>query len=1113
MPKQLLFGRTEEAKRADAGTEALEELLTFDDLFLDYFNHYLALPAFPLRLRYDRLTGSLEEAGEEEDGEEEQEGAADEGGPAPTPPYGATEAQRGRILAWLQSQRLPLFLRSRLWLEFRLGTLLLRRVDERREGGRGGVRGFSRQSEAASSLGSRPPSLGPGPRASSSSPSRPSSPPASSPSGRGGRGTGRGPRLPSRARSLPDNFGRGGSSHLGWGDDGVTAAHLTEWRDQLLAPREETPAPDSTRGYVGEGGGLWPPTRGAPPEGPCLTVLLFEGGGEDEGEGWRQGEGAAPVHDVTLQEVKERTLGTKRGMDQFQRFLEATPGRHLLQFWLQSEELNQCLDVEPEADGDNGGSGGLGEGPWGARRARQLHAQLYRDLQDSHKFHVAPDAQAQLAACGGRGAWPGLPLLAGAQYAALRRLRVYWVPRFLVHRERRRLLGLRPDTRPCGPGDLWPQVPHIPLPDPDPAPRIPHGSSPGAMDGRVGSARFVSASPSAPAPPHLAEPFLLVLRMDPEAGGPFLYYLAEWEDRSMLHRLLLWLEVARLAEGAAPGPWERPRVSALAAWDIYNTYLAPNAPCSTGCEPWDQALVSALRGALQAGRGDETVDLGMFEGALNEATRSLSQAWVEFYRLDIHTFLQFCADLGDSYEVLSDSEPGRSNRSSARRSAEGTSGPSRVRGRRGRTRPRPRPPREAGAAEESGVHFDLKALVEADAVPHLRAVLHNKMMRAAFGRFLKETEPATLRHCLGMLSALWDHLAARGARARRCALTALTETYLSPASRAVVPLSDELLGALQAECDRSGAAGLTDATASRAADALGGILWPSLSSFWAGMSSELKRRGGGGGGGGGGVGLEDPEAWDGLIRGAASMLLARRWRARAGPLGGRAARADPSAADKAAFRTALAQAAEGGLTPELLGFLQRLQELGAEAGRPRAERDLLFYLEVQKFKNAHHADPDHVLLRKKIRIILDCFIKSRLEPTLQVDISPEQAEAVRAAAQACLARPEQLAPRVFDEAQNAVFHELLPFWAGFAREGRIPHSASGLPEPRLQTVLRQRLAMFRDAAAPPTEFHLPRASRSAPRNSHVPCTYSFSMSKGLTLKRPRGSEKRTPPVS
>ncbi|XP_078727822.1 uncharacterized protein LOC144943860 [Lampetra fluviatilis] len=97
---------------ADAGTEALEELLTFDDLFLDYFNHYLALPAFPLRLRYDRLTGSLEEAGEEEDGEEEQEGAADEGGPAPTPPYGATEAQRGRILAWLQSQRLPLFLRS-----------------------------------------------------------------------------------------------------------------------------------------------------------------------------------------------------------------------------------------------------------------------------------------------------------------------------------------------------------------------------------------------------------------------------------------------------------------------------------------------------------------------------------------------------------------------------------------------------------------------------------------------------------------------------------------------------------------------------------------------------------------------------------------------------------------------------------------------------------------------------------------------------------------------------------------------------------------------------------------------------------------------------------------
>nr|XP_009685048.1 PREDICTED: uncharacterized protein LOC104151751 [Struthio camelus australis] len=144
---------TEEGTRAPSPPADLEELLTYDDLFLEYFNAFLALPAFPLRLRYDRLRGQLREL---RDFPQELPGLAQAS--ACSPRYGATDEERERSLGWLIRERAQLFQRTALYLEYKLAKLLIRPLAEGPAGSRHGVRGCSRQSNGttASSLPSRP---------------------------------------------------------------------------------------------------------------------------------------------------------------------------------------------------------------------------------------------------------------------------------------------------------------------------------------------------------------------------------------------------------------------------------------------------------------------------------------------------------------------------------------------------------------------------------------------------------------------------------------------------------------------------------------------------------------------------------------------------------------------------------------------------------------------------------------------------------------------------------------------------------------------------------------------------------------------------------------------
>ncbi|XP_055019838.1 regulator of G-protein signaling 22 [Boleophthalmus pectinirostris] len=88
------------------------------------------------------------------------------------------------------------------------------------------------------------------------------------------------------------------------------------------------------------------------------------------------------------------------------------------------------------------------------------------------------------------------------------------------------------------------------------------------------------------------------------------------------------------------------------------------------------------------------------------------------------------------------------------------------------------------------------------------------------------------------------------------------------------------------------------------------------------------------------------------------------------------------------------------------------------------ENDVLFWLEVQRYKDLCHSHSDEATIEKKISTIISVFINSSVPPALQIDIPPDQAQTL-------LENRHKLGPYIFREAQMSVFSELLRFWPEF----------------------------------------------------------------------------------
>ncbi|XP_010073242.1 PREDICTED: regulator of G-protein signaling 22, partial [Pterocles gutturalis] len=90
------------------------------------------------------------------------------------------------------------------------------------------------------------------------------------------------------------------------------------------------------------------------------------------------------------------------------------------------------------------------------------------------------------------------------------------------------------------------------------------------------------------------------------------------------------------------------------------------------------------------------------------------------------------------------------------------------------------------------------------------------------------------------------------------------------------------------------------------------------------------------------------------------------------------------------------------------------------------ENGVLFWQEVQKYKDLCHSHCDDATVQKKITAIIDCFINSAVPPALQIDIPTEQAKKI-------LERRKELGPYIFREAQMTIFALLFKFWAKFCK--------------------------------------------------------------------------------
>ncbi|XP_043916849.1 uncharacterized protein LOC122793140 [Protopterus annectens] len=219
-------------------------------------------------------------------------------------------------------------------------------------------------------------------------------------------------------------------------------------------------------------------------------------------------------------------------------------------------------------------------------------------------------------------------------------------------------------------------------------------------------------------------------------------------------------------------------------------------------------------------------------------------------------------------------------------------------------------------------------------------------------------------------------------------------------------------------------------------------------------------------------------------------------------------KAEPTDEDRASFQNSLHAASEGWPTSQMLHFCKYLQLCESQEGWPSLENDLLFCLEVQKFKNAHHDNCDSGLLKKKVQSLLDCFFISLIEPPLQIDVDNDIWEKVVKSAE-CYLNGEQQSPTMFDEAQECTFTELLPYWTGF-RRAKIKQSADSFQKLQglwIHSLLKKQPSAFELAEKPQEVFYLPPIQRSEKESGHQTqqhCyTYSFSISRGIIVKQKR----------
>ncbi|XP_067943114.1 regulator of G-protein signaling 22-like [Watersipora subatra] len=1212
---------SEYIRAVDLNEDTLEDLLTYDDLFLDYFNAFLQLPAFAEPLEYDRLVGTFQEVI-----------TVPAEPTTPVPPtsalsrspfgsrsgkrYGVSDEERESMLEWCKNNRLPYFLETKLFRELKLLKLLLRALDERFQRSASHkssqIRGYSRQTESyVSSLSNSADNSANedeydegwnGDSRDVYTEGQPGSHTVSLPAQLGHARSAKSAKHRRQTGKQTNQtkkviFSRKGkSSDTETGDEDNNAI--------IGAVRQMTfTSTDAQAGIQEEGSGFfssngkygYPRSISAPVNyKEFLHIPMYTDfgdifinddlvGGTEEDKFVTYNEDKASEQqtesdiknlegkiNMSLQQMKERIFSSRAGMAELTEFLADTNGMDLFNFWIDCETFKDTMADHDEI------------------MKMASRNQLFRDIQDKYKLSLTADARAQIQKAASSYQLSHTVFIR-TQYDVLRRLRTYWLPRFILHKEKANelnsLLGLHQlnvasqQTSTDKRSDQF--LPKISFVNSLPIDhnRIMQLAESGSetwttvlqggrkLDARVKSARIIQSVSQSEGRGDIRERMLLALQCDRNAGGPFRAYLAKFEKCTLLSKLLFWEAVTDY--GSAEDRSADRLLRMNQAWNIYNLYIGENSPYDIDISGRARSdILNCLK------KSTDFVSADLLQSAQSHAVDSLIEPWKLYLKYDVKLFLDAQAarfgtiDVRPSFAlekifVICDPESSRvlikkplmrlrqPTASSVttmvlRRTPLTQSAKEERRQRRKerrlqllkeqkallkmvKARQEERKQRivdlnaksrqsgqvalgpdgvpiddfgdgmfaRSGKSHKSGFSRETPTKDEQKSA-RINAVLHdkeadfvdmvkNRTMMTMFKKYLVDNEARDFINAVNLYHEIdvYHKTESKPKTKKDLQATFIYKTYLEANAKKAVKLNNEKVKSrLATEKDRP-----KTATFNEAQKALVVLINPMFRQFFEAQAEEF--------------GVE-PRVLATMSQAELAMRSSDTdmgmTRGRKGGRQRKTGRAPPSKEDKLSLMHSLqGSLLNGKPTVQMDAFYKYLIKHGEEDNSPLIDKDLMFYLEVQKYKELSHNFNDEELVKKKCQAIVDCFLESSIQPSCQIDISAEMCSRMVKNAVKVMQGKETMA-NLFDEAQFIVFKEILPYWAGFMKTYKPPEDPTKKTLSKRQKVVQKRYEEFVNAT-PPTEdrLSLPVIKHAAVHTTKI-SSLTYSITDGLKVK-------------
>ncbi|XP_070578485.1 regulator of G-protein signaling 22-like isoform X21 [Ptychodera flava] len=1222
-------------KTIEVTEDNFEALLAYDDLFLDYFNAFLQLPAFPQPLYYNRLTGTFQEV-------ESQDISASLCDVTPPAQFAPSEEERVRIIEWARKDRLPLFLRTKLFLEYKLCKLLVRPLDDRSSSCQSsrGIYGYSRQttSYATSSLGNS--------RARSTFDEAESdtSMPWAADIHRSAL-MGRYLRPGSRAQSVPPDIGLGlhinletASSHSSSGHfsstgnsrrakSGTNIRHSEDSADpqppQTLSTKESwvpvsdsgvaTAAPDnnqttpaSTSGQSRRKSALKTPNSRSSTTKKQTTIRipqiddevanpvsanqnetetedkknvglndlltadydghqnhLAEPGFDDidvDGEpNFVEFEDAdeyisdvqteADVREMesrlkrTFQQLKEEMMGSISGMELFRDFLQSTVGMDMLNFWLDCEQYHDNSQAIDDM------------------QSKLQRNRLFRDIQDRYKFKLSEDAKEHIKRAQEN---EGLSesVFTKTQYDILRRMRTYWVPRFLIHQEAKGEFSLatitegveqEPDMNEDRQLTNMNFLPSISLVNslpvrPESCVRLAQNShswdavvSGGhKMEDEIKPGQLAEVPTPEPERPY-ASRFRQGITNDKDAGGPFQRYLESCENSQFLANFLFWQDVTDYGQAEDRSADRLLRIRK--AWAIFNRYIALGSIWDIGISPYER---DTIHHKLLTTR--DYVEASLYDNARDHSVKMLQREWLKYLKNDLRTFLECRARPDDMIYSPSPTPPdsrkkpktvrrpwvrrcpGSTESQRQRRLLQSLQDAEKINAARspdlkkkqekdkrkkqqaaarkkmlkkmkkgkmgGKKKSSQVTIKTPGEENKDGEKKDEKSgEKETEKEITFSSTYRNRTLMNQFKRFLSDDEEKEYFNSLNMYLDIetYQRLPDAHIEKKHTQLRNIVGTYFDQTSKKFVNLPAEIVQVLAREGDRP-----RNSVLNACQKAVKQELEEQFKIFWLAHLESLEAQG---------LGGDNSNAMSKVemaMKSESTQSLLMDWKRRRRARGPQPGKQAPSTQDKNEFLHELMVACRGEKPIRLQHFQKYLTHHGENDNMPNLPNDLDFWLEAQRFKDAHHAYSDLVLLKKKVEVIIDCFLDSQASSSsVQIDIPADIAQKLIRHGESYIRDrgKDPHNPNLFDEAQYTVFKEMLPYWAGYLRQYDAKKLERAPSMSKTQKLTKERLKAYLEMEEPSTVFRLPSVNPNAKSGATI---ITFSISEGLQWKDVEG---------